>query len=314
MAVNLEPSTLGKFPDLEIPGKTSGIKLHQLLGRGGWSEVYRAHSGAQELALKVLSTDHLSAVDRERFRREFQLLQQLTHPALVTGYELGEFHGRVYYTMELVRGQSFVDYVSEHPESLVGLVTQLLEVLEYIHSQGIIHRDLKPDNLLVQADGRLRLLDFGVARPVHDLRHMTRTGAVLGTPAYMSPEQIKGDPLDERTDLYSVGVLVHEAVTGHTPFDPSSVERLIYQILYEDPPELGGLAEPELGCLISWLLQKNPVDRPASVSLALRKLRRESPGCIKRPGSRLRFLRAHVGSWWTFMAGLSVGVAGWFFF
>jgi len=287
-------------------------KLHDaltdavLLGQGGWGDVYGLLN--KPVAVKLLHSDRSSQEDLQRFEREFKLARQLTHPSLVKAYERGEYEGRPFYTMEKVGGTELLEYLKLHPEQREDLFAQLLEVVDYLHAEGIVHRDLKPDNILVQPDGRLRLLDFGLARNLDGTNRATVTGMVLGTPAYMSPEQVQGQALDIRSDLYSVGVIFYEALENRLPFESREVGNLLYKILHEDPHPMS--ASGTVACLTRWLLQKRRGDRPASAREALEFLRHPpSKNSCWRSQLRKRLSRAVGLPWLPFAAGLASGMA-----
>lgn len=278
----------------------------KLIGKGGWGDVYSALHGNRPVALKVLNDEHKSELDHQRFAREFEAMRSLDHPNLVRALEWGELNGRPYYTMELVEGDDFMEYVAQHPDQLTQLLQQLLEALAAMHRQGFVHRDLKPDNLRVEAGGKLRLFDFGLARRWWD-DHLTQSGLVMGTPAYMSPEQVRGGELDGRSDLYSVGVLAYEAITGVTPFQARDLEATLFKIVYQDPAELPATQPVHLRELIHWLLAKDPGDRPQSAEQALSKLLGKLPGCASKRRWNFSWMRRPE---WLFATGLLLGLAG----
>ncbi|MBS2033400.1 serine/threonine protein kinase [bacterium] len=277
-----------------------------LLGQGGWGDVYGLPN--KPVAVKLLHSDRSSQEDLQRFQREFELARQLSHPGLVKAFERGIFEGRPFYTMEKVGGMELLAYLQVHPEQREQLFEQLLEVVGYLHAEGIVHRDLKPENILVQPDGRLRLLDFGLARNLDGTNRATVSGMILGTPAYMSPEQVQGHVLDERSDLYQVGVIFYEALEGRMPFESHQVGNLLFQILHEDPHPMS--ASGTLACLTRWLLQKRAADRPANAREALDFLRH--PPARKscwRSQLRRRLSTLAAGPWTGFAAGLLTGMA-----
>lgn len=277
-----------------------------LLGQGGWGDVYGLAD--RPVAVKLLHSDRSSQEDLQRFEREFKLAQQLSHPSLVKAFERGEFEGRQFYTMEKIGGLEFLEYLKQHPEQRAELFAQLLEVVDYLHAEGIVHRDLKPDNILVQPDGRLRLLDFGLARNLDGTNKATISGMILGTPAYMSPEQVQGQALDVRSDLYQVGVIFYEALEDRLPFEARDVGNLLFKILHEDPHPMR--ASGTLACLTSWLLQKRRGDRPASAHEALEfLLHPPAEGSCWRSQLRRRVSRAISLPWLPFGAGLLTGMA-----
>jgi len=285
---------------LELPG-FDGLSW---LGEGGMGRVYRGLRAGQAVAVKLLTKEGANPIDHWRFEREFEVLGQLDHPALPRVFEKGSAAGNPFYTMEVIEGQDLLAYLKDRPSELEAVFEQLFGVLTYLHSHGIIHRDLKPENILVQPDGRLRLLDFGLARD-KDIR-LTRTGAVVGTPAYMAPEQILGEPIDERTDLYAVGVILYEALAGRLPHETQDVASMLYRILHETPAPLPSPSAH--GCLVRWLLQKKPAQRPASAELAWKLWNEGCQPCslgakvpknlwLRARGALLPFLAGVAAAW-----------------
>ena len=258
------------------------------LGSGGMGEVYRAadRTLGREVALKVLpGTVARDAARVARFQREARSIAALNHPHIVTIYSVEEADGVHFLTMELVDGVSLDRHISPNGlsiDALVGMACQLAEALAAAHEKNIVHRDLKPANVMVSSGGRIKILDFGLAKvdeassPAFDAETMLETseGLVLGTLPYMSPEQLEGRALDARTDIFSLGVMVHEMATGTRPFEGGSPAALLSSILRDVPhpvterrPELPG----ELGALIARCLEK---DRDRRVQTA-RELRDE---------------------------------------
>jgi tetratricopeptide (TPR) repeat protein len=212
-------------------------RIVALVGVGGMGEVYRAHDEELDLdvALKVLRS-HLAGDPRfiERFRRELILARQVTHPNVVRIHDIGESDGMRFLTMDYVAGQSLFDLLErEGPlgvDRAVAIVRQLADGLQRAHDANIVHRDLKPGNVLVDTEGTAYLTDFGVARSI-DVEGGTRAGAVVGTPAYLSPEQVTGSEVDHRADIYTLGLVFYEMLTGELPFAGDSQEEVLAQRL-----------------------------------------------------------------------------------
>jgi serine/threonine-protein kinase len=258
--------------------------LDSELGRGGMGCVYLAHDaeagpGGPRAAVKVLAaelTTHAGA--RERFEREIDVLRRLHHPNIVRFYESGEHAGRLYYVMEHVPGRDFADLLADEgrlpwPEVL-DMAVQVCAALKHAHDHGVIHRDLKPSNLLRADAGGVKLTDFGIAH-VFAGKNLTRTGAVVGTAEYLSPEQAAGKPASKRSDLYSLGVVLYTLLTGRNPFQGKTVTDLLHKHRYAqfDPPgKLRPDLPPDLDEVIRQLLEKEPERRPADAGVLQRRL------------------------------------------
>lgn len=204
-----------------IIGRTiAHYEILELLGIGGAAEVYRAHDvvGGREVALKLLS-DRADPAMVLRFAREAKALARLDHPHIVKTFDAGVANGQRYLAMELVRGGSLKERLQRGPlewHQAVRLAAQVAQALAHAHAAGVIHRDLKPGNIMLDDEGTARLMDFGLAH-VSDVSAMTRTGTVMGTVYYLSPEQAVGKRVDARSDLYSLGAVLYEMVTGLPP-------------------------------------------------------------------------------------------------
>ena len=222
-----EPTLLARlFPHLEV---------HELIGRGGMGAVYRARQRSleREVALKLLPA-HLAKEPGfpERFRREARALARLDHPNVVRVHEAGETEGHYYLVLEYVRGLNLRQLLQQRrlePAEALALVPQICSALQYAHDHGIVHRDVKPENILLDADGRVKIADFGLARLSgrgEDTAHLTGTYQVMGTPRYMAPEQVEHThAVDHRADIYSLGIVFYEMLTGELPmgrFEPPS--------------------------------------------------------------------------------------------
>jgi serine/threonine protein kinase len=202
-----------------LPAKIGRYRILDRVGRGAMGVVYSAHDDAmgRPVAVKVLMGDLESDPEtRARFYREAQAAAGLLHPNIITIYDAGEDQGRSYIAMQLLEGWPLASYLKQ-PEALpierkLDLMVQMCEGLAAAHGRGIVHRDLKPGNLFVQSDGLLKILDFGVAR-LQD-SSMTATGAMLGTPDYMSPEQARGTQVDTRSDIFSAGAVFYFMLSG----------------------------------------------------------------------------------------------------
>ncbi|MCA9793912.1 MAG: serine/threonine protein kinase, partial [Candidatus Eremiobacteraeota bacterium] len=229
------------------PKEIDGHRVLEFLGQGGMGRVYRVARGDQQVALKLLRPAvAVTLHDRLRFRREFRVASELSHPSLVPVFELGEVDEQPYYTLELVQGSSMRAFLGPREgwlERLGELFARLLEGVLYIHRHGVLHRDLKPENVLVQPDGQPRLLDFGLARRAEASTLMTDPSVIVGTVHYMAPELVGGQEVDFRADLYSLGVMLYELTTGRLPFDKEELVALLCAILHDPPRPVRELAE-----------------------------------------------------------------------
>ncbi|KPK60535.1 MAG: hypothetical protein AMJ59_05400 [Gammaproteobacteria bacterium SG8_31] len=276
----------------------SHYRITGRLGSGGMGEVYRATDTKleREVALKMLPKDMARDVVRlERFSREARSVAALNHPNIVTIYSVEEAGGTHFITMELVEGQTLDHLIAEGGLSLkeiFDLAVPLADALSCAHEKGIVHRDLKPANVMITGDGRIKVLDFGLAKlqgTDSDLaeaatvsRLLTQDGAVMGTYPYMSPEQVEGKQLDQRTDLFSLGTILYELAVGRRPFSGDSAPALMSSILRDPPPPLSEIRPDlprHLGRILRRCLEKDPRDRyqsARSICNELKSLRIET--------------------------------------
>ncbi|MDA8121370.1 MAG: serine/threonine protein kinase [Deltaproteobacteria bacterium] len=246
-------------------------KVIKELGKGAMGAVYQAHDPNLDIlvALKVLRQDRV--VDEtfaRRFLAEAKALGRLEHPNIVRVYNVDEDGGTVYIAMEFIEGEDLSAVMKReqpHPEEIAGIGVAVAEALDYAHGKGIVHRDIKPSNLLLRSDGRLKLTDFGIAH-IEDIagHEKTQAGEVLGTPAYMSPEQVLGKPVDGRADIFSLGVILYELGTGKRPFSGESLGAIFNAITTEEPvsPRERNPGIPEaLDRVVMKCLGKSPEER-----------------------------------------------------
>ncbi len=218
----------------------SHYKILEKLGSGGMGEVYLARDTKlnRRVALKFLTAQYASDKDfRRRFKREAQAAAALNHPNIVTVYEVAEYEGRPYMAMEYVEGRSLKELIAEKKlsvEEVIDIAVQMCDALAKAHAADIIHRDIKSQNVLIDKDGRVRVLDFGLVKLKREMM-LTQVGTVVGTVAYMSPEQARGEEVDHRTDIWSLGVVLYETITGEMPFRGEHDQAVIYSILNTDP-------------------------------------------------------------------------------
>ncbi len=253
------------------------------LGRGGMGRVYLAHEemGNRVAAIKVLSAELAQESGfLQRFQREIDTLSQLDHPNIVRFFESGCDNGIYYYAMEYVEGQSLEDVLHERGrlpwQEVLDIAIQICPALRHVHDHGIIHRDLKPPNILRTTDGKIKLTDFGIAK-VFAGTHLTKTGGVVGTAEFVSPEQAAGKPLTKKSDLYSLGVVLYTLLTGRTTFEGASFLDLLHKHRYArfDPPRRIVPEIPyEIDEVVCQLLEKDPAKRPPDCLVLGRHLNR----------------------------------------
>src|SRR3954467_4484188 len=217
--------------------------LERELGRGGMAVVYLAQDLRHDrpVALKVLLPELAATLGPERFQREIRLAARLQHPHILTVHDSGEAAGRLWFTMPFVEGESLRDRLRREGRLPVNealrITLDAAQALQYAHEQGIIHRDVKPENLLLTPDGNTLVADFGIARAADSDEHITRGGATIGTPAYMSPEQADGAmPVDARTDVYSLAAVLYEMLAGAPPYAGTTAMSVIAKWLSEPVP------------------------------------------------------------------------------
>jgi serine/threonine protein kinase len=265
----------------ELAGR---YRLESLLGHGGMGEVWRCRDLRLdlELAVKILPAAVPDTDEARQFRRDAQSAAGLRHPGITAVFDVDEHDGRMFIVMELLHGQDLARFLSEHSGGLpasqalyIGI--EVAAALAYAHAQGIVHRDLKPANVFMQDDGPVKVCDFGIARAVNGTPRIE--GQLIGTPAYIAPEQWAGEPVTRGTDLYALGCTLYELLTGQLPFQGSSLAALIHRHLTEVPvPPLERCPQvpAALSDLVVALLAKAPEDRPPdapAVVAALTKIR-----------------------------------------
>src|SRR5688572_5049482 len=248
-----------------LVGKEVGTyKIEKLLGAGGMAEVYLARDSKLDrmIALKILPWHFLADADRiARFRREARALTSLNHPNLITIYEVGEANGLHFIATEFVEGQTLSLLRTKlSVKELLSIVAQVAEALAAAHQSGVVHRDIKPDNVMVRPDGYVKVLDFGLVKLMEvssDRQDVANTqlGVAMGTLSYMSPEQAAGEPIDHRTDIWSLGVVLYELVTGQRPFTGDSRQVTINSILSQDPAA-ASVINPNLPAELDQVLNK----------------------------------------------------------
>lgn len=256
------------------PGSDFGprYRIESLLGQGGMGRVYKAYDKDLDrvVALKVVRHGVMGEVDAlKRFKQELVLASKISHRNILRIHDMGEVGDTKFITMAYVEGQDLYGILRDNPkmplERVLKFATQFAEALAAAHAEGVVHRDLKPQNILVNKDDQIFISDFGLAKSFEEgAIGMTRTGAFLGTPRYMSPEQVEGKPADQRSDLYAFGLILYEMVTGDVPFTGETTLKVMYQRIQEKPksPKLVNPSLPNwLVRIIMRCLEKDPADR-----------------------------------------------------
>jgi serine/threonine protein kinase/Flp pilus assembly protein TadD len=257
----------------QIPSKVGKYQIDSVLGRGGMGEVYKAHDPAlgRYVALKIMRGPSMDdAVARERFVREAQAAGGLRHPNIVTIYDLGEVEGQMFIAMEFIQGDDLEKIIKSRAslsiEDRLNMMIQVCEGVSYAHKNSIVHRDLKPANIRIDQEGVVKIMDFGIAKMEHS--NMTASGTVLGTPFYMSPEQVRGLRVDGRSDVYALGAILYEVMTYEKAF-PGDMASVFYKIVHEQPAPLSKYmtinTEP-LQKIVDLCLEKDKSKRMQSAS------------------------------------------------
>jgi len=314
------------MPEQASPKVTEGTSLGrytilELLGMGAMGVVYRARDERLEriVAIKVLTPGVLAGDEsRRRFRKEALALAKLNHAHIAAVYDVGEQDGVDYLVMELVQGETLAARIKAGPvpaKEATSILLQVAEALEEAHEQGVIHRDLKPANVMVTPKGNAKVLDFGLAKlfaPSDSDATMTlaETKGIAGTPLYMSPEQVNGQAVDARTDLWSLGVLYYEALTGKAPFEGMntfSVLRAIAESPVEPVSKLNAAVPAEAAEIVARLLEKDPAKRYQTAAAVVGDA---SQVLLRMSGSlpEMKQGRAHVSRWYLIAAVIFVAM------
>ena len=275
-------------------------RIIERIGRGGMGMVYKAHDPMLDrtVALKVISSD-VDVTDelRARFFREAQASARLSHPNVITVFDMGEEDGQLFIVMEFLEGEELRNLIAQKRnvflEDKLAMMIEVCDGLDYAHKRGIVHRDIKPGNIFVLRDGHVKLLDFGIARIATADAGLTRTGLVMGTLRYMSPEQARGK-VDHRSDIFSVGSVFYELLTYRHAFVGEDPMEILDRLRSEDPElvsEVDPSLPPELGEIIARSLKKDPAQRFAELAhmrVELERLRRALTDEADQIRSRVR--------------------------
>jgi eukaryotic-like serine/threonine-protein kinase len=323
----LETPAWGVAPELMFENQETSLTGRRIgpycvieeIGRGGMGVVYAAEDTrlGRQVALKALSPDYMrDASSRERLRREARNAASLAHPSIATIYALEEIEGELYITSELVRGRTLREELREGPlppDRLHPTLIEIADALAAAHAEGIVHRDLKPENIMRATNGRIKVLDFGLARSVatvdgSTMTHLTVEGSAPGTPGYMSPEQLSRGPIDARSDIFAFGIVATELATGQHPFGPDSATMLLRMTQLMDGRALsaaGPWSAPHLELIARRCMRADPAERFASgteLVAALRNASAVSAGVAFAPQPTLW--------WWQFhQAAIAVALA-----
>ncbi|MES1244429.1 MAG: protein kinase [Acidobacteriota bacterium] len=257
-------------------GRSVGrYRILKFLGAGAMGEVYLAEDPHIERKLAIKTVRLVGRPNEiedrtKRLLREARAAGRLLHPNIVTLFDAGETEGQLFLAFELVEGADLAGRLESGPplslREVLRIVRQVADALDYAHRQGIVHRDIKPSNILLDTTGRVKVADFGIAKVTGQSTELTMAGSVMGSPQYLSPEQIRGDDLDGRSDVFSLGVVLYELLSGKRPFEGESITTLVYQILHKEPPPVSELRSipPRLEQLLRNILAKEKNERTAT--------------------------------------------------
>ena len=330
---------------VDIGTRLGSLEITALLGKGGMGEVYRAHDTKlnRDVAIKVLPDVFANDPERvARFHREAQSVAALNHPNIAAIYDLEETHGAKFLVLELVEGETLADLLRRGPlplDETLNVAHQICEALEAAHEKGVIHRDLKPANVKVTPEGKVKVLDFGLAKALDSAPASsnlsfsptlslgaTQAGVVLGTAAYMSPEQARGSNTDARSDIFSFGCVLFEMLTGRAAFDDDTVSDVLASVLKSDPDFdlLPDNLNPRIRDLLRRCLEKNPRRRwyaIGDVRLEIENIRAnpvavvaaavEQPALVVRPKPSWKRVVPPLLA--TLILGVSAGMSVWYF-
>jgi serine/threonine-protein kinase len=288
-------------PNTPLPESIGRFQIQEVLGRGGMGEVYKAFDPTLQrtVAVKTVRPD----IDRpdylDRMMREAQACARLSHPNIVTVFEAGQDNGVVYIAMEYLQGKNLADVLETQSlsfEEKVRILSKVLEALHHAHDLNVVHRDIKPSNIHLQSDGTIKLMDFGLAR-VLVADTLTASGNVLGTPHYASPEQLRGEAVDRRTDIYSTGVMAYEMLAGRRPFEPDndSISSVILKVIQQPAApmdtELSRML-PEIESIVSRAMATAPAERYQSAA----DMRRALVNFLEQSKARIIAIESRGGS------------------
>jgi eukaryotic-like serine/threonine-protein kinase len=294
------------------------------LGSGAMGVVYQAHDPQIDrmVALKVLRQDRVtSEAFVARFLKEARAIGRLSDPHIVTIYDVGEDHGTVYIAMEYLKGEPFNEVIRSgrlNMHESIDIARQVALTLDYAHRQGIVHRDIKPSNIILTEGNQVKLTDFGIARIEDTAASLqTQAGEILGTPVYMSPEQVKGEKVDGRSDLFSLGVILYEMVVGRRPFSGNNIAAIFNSITRDSPP-VPVEVDPFIPKAVSDIVMKSLAKEPSN-RFQIGRLMAEALASVsteKAPVPPDEKKEAPVSTSWRIILPLivAIGIGGYFFF
>lgn len=308
-----QPGVAGRFDGLRPPegpgevGRLGPYRIRKVLGSGGMGVVFAAEDVRlrRPVALKVMKGTLAADPDcRERFLREARAAAALSHDNIISVYHVDEDNGIPFLAMPLLQGETLQSRLAREgrlpPEEVLRIGREVAAGLAAAHEQGLIHRDIKPANIWLEAGtGRAKILDFGLARTMQGGVQMTKTGQIIGTPSYMAPEQARGQAVDVRSDLYSLGVVLYALCTGRLPFPHTDVYALLAALVTETPPPVQSLnpkVPPPLADLVTRLLGKQPENRPPSAQAVVEVIQAIEAGRWVPPPRRRRLAPVAVGA------------------
>jgi len=275
----------------EMPGQFGRFRVLGELGRGAMGVVYRAEDPALGRAVAI-KTITLTGTEEERAHFEARFLQEaraaggIAHPSIITIYDVGREEDVAFIAMELLDGRELRDLIrggALAPSEAVEVAARVAEALAFAHERGVVHRDVKPGNVMVLSDGRVKIMDFGIAR-LRDPDVKTATGMLLGSPRYMSPEQVSGNPFDHRADIFSLGVVLYEMLTGVTPFAGDDITQLMFQVVNGaavPPSHVNRNLPSVLDYILARALKKIPDERYGNASEFAADLRDAIPDVLE---------------------------------
>ncbi|RME03837.1 MAG: serine/threonine protein kinase [Planctomycetota bacterium] len=283
------------------------FQLRGKLGEGGMGAVYRAYDPVfqREVALKIiLDTSNREGI--KRFQKEVEIASRLRHPNIVSFYELGEVEGKPFFTMELVEGEDLRSLVERKrrlsQKQVLFIMERVVRAVFYAHEQGVIHRDIKPENIMIDGEGEPHLMDFGIAKVAggEGKQRLTKTGAVVGSPEFMSPEQARGEVVGYATDIYALGAVMYFMLSGRPPFGGKDIYRILKNVAEKSPVplrSLNSLVGEEVAVIVHKCLAKRKEDRYSSAGMLLYDIQavQEGRDILARPPSLWRSIRYWVG-------------------